>query len=67
MGFQRLAEEVALDDVAAVVLQEGELVCGFPIDVKGAEVLLITPSADFFSLHKLSISAARPPLLIARR
>lgn len=49
LGIQPSALQNTLEFVADDVLEETEVEVPYPMDEKGAEVLLIAPSADFFS------------------
>lgn len=49
LGLPKLALEDTLQGLEEDVKEDTGVDVRFPIDVKGAEVLLITPSADFFA------------------
>ncbi len=49
LGLPEPALRNTLDGLEEDVLEETGVEVKFPLDVKGAEVLLITPSADFFA------------------
>ncbi len=49
LGLPEPALRDTLDGLEEDVLEETGVAVKFPLDVKGAEVLLITPSADFFA------------------
>lgn len=49
LGLPEPALRDTLEDLSEEVEEETGLAIKYPLDVKGAEVLLITPSADFFA------------------
>jgi Fe-S oxidoreductase len=49
LGLPPKAIRATLDDLAEEVEEETGVPVRFPLDEKGAEVLLVTPSADFFA------------------
>lgn len=49
LGLPRAALENTLEGLEEDVLDQTGVEVKFPLDVKGAEVLLVTPSADFFA------------------
>jgi Fe-S oxidoreductase len=49
LGLPGKAIRATLDDLEEEVLEEAGVPVRFPLDEKGADILLVTPSADFFA------------------
>ena len=49
LGLNEKALRATLEDLEEEVLDDTGVEVKFPVDVKGADILLVTPSADFFA------------------